>query len=153
MNKYFIFLDIDGVLNSIGTDILENAYIKRLSLIQKEFNAEIILISTWCELWEIKDDKAKEMRELLVNKLKEYNMNISEFCYDKKAKRGTSISKFLEKYKESKIHYVILDDWIYDDYTKNMRDHQILTTFFDEKRGGLQENDIKRAINILKESV
>lgn len=150
MDKYFIFLDIDGVLNSIGTNILDDTYIKRLSLIQKEFNAEIILISTWCELWEINDLKAVEMRELLTQKLKDYNMFISSFCYDSSAKRGISIFNFLEKYKEYKIHYLILDDWIYEDYIGNMKDHQILTSFFDSKNGGIKKSDIKKAINILK---
>ncbi len=150
LDKYFIFLDIDGVLNSIGTNILDDTYIKRLSLIQKEFNSEIILISTWCELWEINDLKAVEMRNLLTQKLKDYNMFISSFCYDSSAKRGTSIFNFLEKYKEDKVHYLILDDWIYEDYIGNMKDHQILTSFFDSKNGGIKESDIEKAINILK---
>lgn len=159
-----IFLDIDGVLNSekFWTEISQSgrwikaekegrnrdeqsalANIDRnavdlLNRIVKETDAEIVISSTW------KNDINLPYKLRYMGLIKPY-YGITP--YSNTRHRGTDIELWLDLYKEdnTEIKYVILDD------DTDMLEEQMPFFIHTDFRVGLTEQDVKKAIEILKD--
>ena len=119
-NKFAVFLDIDGVLNSPTTCKATPQHKKgvddlRIEVLAKAIgkykDAELILSSDWKDLREDNEDY-----EYLVSKLGEYGLEIAgktKERFGNKAKRGEGIMDYLEEHLEIK-EFVILDDNEFD---------------------------------------
>ena len=153
-----IFLDIDGVLNSLP--YFENMTSKNdfcelntdnvsiLAKIYHQNDAKIVLSSTWRFL---KDDiKPNLMYDYLIQTLSEYDMEIISVTPIISANRPKEIKAWLDNNNIYKvINYIIIDDDFskshYDKY--GLGDKLIQTKYFchDLSEGGLQEKHIKQA--------
>lgn len=121
--NFVVFLDVDGVLNSIttvkrtpdGYKGIDDARVEILAnTIKKYGGADIILSSDWKNMKQTDDDYL-----YLVSKLDMYGLSISGHTQDSKYKRGAGIINYLEAHPEIE-EYVILDDCKFDfnDYEK-----------------------------------
>lgn len=160
-----IFLDIDGVLNYrtckerlpnckyiVG---IEDSRIERLAKIVEATNAQIILTSTWKLNWTNEED---EQGIYLDRKLAKYGLHILDSTEDDEWNRWSGIKDYLDKHSKYIESYVILDDEIFPDYMiasglmnklkPEVEEHLVKTDFY-ASDGGLQEEDVQKAIDIL----
>ena len=118
-NKFVVFLDVDGVLNTLSTaesapsgkygiDFARVAVLSRAIKADKRNVADIVLTSDWKDLGANHKDYI-----YLVEKLKEYKLEISGHTDGGKIDRGAGIIRYLEAHPEIK-EYVILDDDRFD---------------------------------------
>lgn len=162
-----IFLDIDGVLNyrtckarcpNCSTLIgIEDSRVERLAKIVKATNAELVLTSTWKINWLREED---ELGIYLDKQLAKYRLHIIDFTEDDGWNRWSGIKDYLDRFSKIIESYVILDDEIFQDYviydglTSKLRPeiekHLVKTSFYSPD-GGLQEEDVQKAIDILNE--
>ena len=158
--RKIIFLDIDGVLNSMayfknvkevdGFNEISEFHLQKLSEIYHAAGAEIVLCSTWRTL-----QVDNEMYQYLVNSLDKYDMRISDKTPVIGMNRPLEIFSWLEDQSEE-VQFVILDDdYPTDEYEEyGLEDHLVRTVFycFEESEGGLQDTHVEKAIEILKSS-
>ena len=154
-----IFLDIDGVLNSLPYFEnmasknefceLNNDNVSILAKIYHQNDAKIVLSSTWRFLKD-KTGHAGDMYSYLIQTLSEYNMQIISITPIISANRPKEIKAWLDNNNIYKvINYIIIDDDFskshYDKY--GLGDKLIQTKYFchDLSEGGLQEKHIKQA--------
>lgn len=159
MNKY-IFLDIDGVLNSKewfeqnkhikGYTEINPEKVKLLKEIADCTDAKIILSSTWRDLAAHDDEPEHEMYTYLINSLKEFGLSISDHTPYIQQNRPQEIKTWLEKNANKGDCYVSLDDdYSYEAYGKyEIEDHLVKTSFY-EPNGGLRQEHVDKAIQIL----
>ena len=160
MNKY-IFLDIDGVLNSMDW-FKQNKHVKGYMEINpdkvrmlKEIvdctGAKIILSSTWRSLAAHDDKPEHEMYTYLKTSLEEFGLSISDQTPYIQQNRPQEIKAWLENNtNEQDVHYVSLDDdYSYDAYKEYGIEECLLKTSFYESNGGLMKEHVKKAIKIL----
>lgn len=129
-----IFLDIDGVLNTIKTEELapsgfigvEDMPIKNLKKIIEETNAKIVLISTWKNEWSKSIGYKGEDFKYLEQRLNEFNITIFDKTNDCIYNRGEGIKKYLYYHPEI-TNWVVIDDIIFDDYNDEISKHFIHT--------------------------
>ena len=160
-----IFLDIDGVLNyrtckarcpNCSTLIgIEDSRVERLARIVKATNAKLVLTSTWKLNW---IDEEDEQGIYLDRQLAKYGLHIIDSTEDDGWNRWTGIKNYLDMFSECIESYVILDDEIFQDYViasglmsklrPEVEEHLVKTNFYSSD-GGLQEEDIQKAIDIL----
>jgi hypothetical protein len=150
-----IFLDIDGVLNCAGSAsklILEDGLvykgidkerILRLKELVDKTNAIVVLTSTWRHHLYKNDRVDKYMRQ----RFKRYGIKIYSCVDYYKNNRGAGIELWLSEHPEVEEWVVIDDEW-FPDFSAEISKH-IVTTSFNEERGGLQERHVKKACNIL----
>ncbi len=150
---YLIFLDVDGVINSIRK--LKEVYeltgiphsginypfdeicLTNLKKIVEETDAKIVITSTW--------RKHEDHMKVLLNKLKEYELDSKVIgCTLDYNNRETEIINFLLRF-EKMPNYVILDD---DACFKECIEHFVKT----ETRVGLTLDNAIEGIRILKKS-
>lgn len=164
----YIFLDVDGVLNSSAyfdslrannkiNDFIEiNEFnVKMLAEIYHQCNAKIVLASTWKEL----DNKTSELPSRMYNYLEEtlrkYDMEIFSKTPDVNGNRPAEIAEWLVCNGNKDDKFVILDDdYSIKDYTKvNLGGHIVKTKYFCNslEEGGLQQEHVEMAIAILSE--
>ena len=152
-----IFLDIDGVLNSLPyskqTNEELNPYtLTLLSKIYHKYDCQIVLASTWRELKDIPE--CADVWNYLIDNLQKYDMKIFDITPMINNNRPKEIAEWLKNH--SWTNYVILDDdFPIEDYKKHHLDkHLIKTIFFtdDISEGGLQEKHVKQAIKIFESS-
>ena len=109
-NQSVIYLDIDGVLNrgatlhkeELSLDLIEN-----LSILTKETQSKIVLVSSWRNFFEGTVPKNKKAK-LLVDNFKKYNIKIEEIFPKSNENRSEEILNHIRK-NEIK-NFVILDD-------------------------------------------
>lgn len=138
-----IFLDVDGVLNSINA--LKEAYYKdkrpysgydypfdskclnNLKYLVYKTNSYLVITSTW--------RMHQEGREILLNELKKYDLDTRVIGYTDvlHQSRGEEIKAYLEKLGKD-VKYIILDD---DNDFEGLEDYLVQTDFLD----GLTEED------------
>lgn len=116
--KFVIFLDVDGVLNSkttvkqtpMGYRGIDEARVKMLAdAISKYGGGKIVLSSDWKEL---KPDEADYV--YLSSKLEKYGLKISGKTVDCRHNgRGAGILNYMEEHSEIE-EFVILDDNLFD---------------------------------------
>jgi hypothetical protein len=150
-----IFLDVDGVLNCIESKSRQGCYIgiddirvKRLKEIVDKTGARIVLTSTWKLGWEVTDKECmKEGGKYLDRKMKRQNLTILDKTYDQGWNRGFGITHYLNTHDVGT--WVVLDDEIFKDYeAEGILPHLVKTNFYDEN-GGIQEEHVKKAIELL----
>lgn len=163
-----IFLDIDGVLNSLpymesvkyknGENSISNFHVKMLSKLYHKFDAKIVLTSTWRELDDSSDETCYKVYKYLVDSLAFYNMDIYSKTPVIENNRPLEIATWLDSRTDKDvINFVILDDDFskedYDLYglSKNL----VHTTFFGKNisDSGLQQSHIDKAIIILNKQI
>lgn len=162
-----IFLDVDGVLNSIddlmeyteknnikGGIVYDDIADKRLKLLKQlvdKTNAEIVISSSWRIPW-LRNGKPKILNPegllyKLTKKLSDYNLtyiDVTPHLYDITTRfyRGDEIRTWLLEHPEVET-FVILDDE--DDMCEFTETNLIKTTY----QHGLQQEDVDKAIKIL----
>ena len=137
-NKFVIFLDVDGVLNTKttvqrtpqGYTGIDNARVELLAnAIKKYGGADLILSSDWKEMKSTDEDY-----RYLVSKLSKYGLIISGQTKDVHHARGAGIITYMEKHSEIE-EYIILDDCTFDfrDYER-MWERLLLTDGLERAR-------------------
>ena len=132
-----IFLDIDGVLNSINdkfSQTLETqSHLSLLGELVKKTNAKIVLSSSWRGI--------PSLRKLVENKMKSINTEVIGATRSLPGTRGSEIKDWMkDKDIES---FVILDD---DKDMDEMTETNLVLT---DSNKGLQKEDIEKALKIL----
>ena len=161
-----IFLDIDGVLNSmayyeynkkIGKKAKEisDYHLQMLAKIYHSCNAKIVLSSTWRQLDCDDNVTCMKMYQYLVDELARYDMEIISKTPVINMNRPLEIKTWLyNRMDRDEINFVSLDDDFskdkYDEY--GIGDCLIKTEFFcaDMSEGGLQQKHVDEAIAILR---
>lgn len=161
MERY-VFLDVDGVLNSMadfaesedsGKELFEE-HIERLSRIVLP-DAQIILSSTWRSLYGDEHPTATRMIKTLDDSLEAYGMYISDITEIISYKRPLEIWWYLKRHNLNRedVKFVILDDdFQKEDYDKyRIGEHLVQTRYFCNHtcEGGIQEEHVKAAYRIL----
>ncbi len=146
-----IFLDFDGVLNSdryvrncghFGV-IIDPTRMELLKQIVNATDAEIVLTTSWREHWSPIEYDCDETGILINSIFKQYNLKIFDKTPQLTFKREQEIKKWLDDLPNVE-SFVVLDDKILS--APFLTDHFVLTADF---RDGLDEDDVKRAIEIL----
>ena len=151
-----VFLDVDGVLNYdsckekfngyIGVD---DALIERLARIVKSANAQIVLVSSWKELWleDMPPGEIHPMAKYLLGKLRKQGLHLADRTEDDGWDRGKGIKKWIRHVSASNINnWVVLDDEVFKDYdSEGIIPHLVKTNYF----VGLTDEDVELAIKIL----
>lgn len=149
-----IFLDIDGVLNSVAYDRIRgkdegNIDETRLPLLKRlidETQALIVLSSSWRKHWERDIDKCDNIGKEVIATFAKYNL----YIYDKtkcliNQDRAEEIRVWLSNHNSVK-SYVIFDDIVFG-WGADLQIHLIKTN---PRIGhGLEERHIQEAIRIL----
>lgn len=169
MTKY-IFLDIDGVLNSEHTlnkscenmdqkiaSIINDQLVKNLSYLVKKTDAKIILSSSWRTYF---DKNINEPRNIfgiiLVHSLNKYGLKLHDMTPYPKGpfsnERGLEIKTYIDK--NNIKDYLVIDDEEFSDFSTHLdMSRFIQTTFGDEtttiENEGLNINVAEKAIEIL----
>ena len=146
-----IFLDVDGVLNSIEyltekhnelkrtlkqEEMLDTVCIKNLKQIVDKTNARIVITSSWkiCDL------------DILIKVFSKYNLQVYDATINYGDKRGKEIREWLDNNKDVN-NYIIIDDDFFKDYV-GIEDKIIQTSMY--KGRGLNITHVKEAIEKLK---
>lgn len=147
-----IFLDVDGVMNSIHNEWLDLKCVDNLNLIVEATGAKVVISSSWRDGW-YKEEEMKYMvspeMAALENAMNERGMEI----YDKTRPqftgvmdfRGNQIKDYLKEYKDEVEAFVIIDDLFFPDFGP-LKDWLVLT---DYDEGGLTVEKAQEAIYIL----
>lgn len=169
MTKY-IFLDIDGVLNSEHTlnkscenmdqkiaSIISDQLVKNLSYLVKKTDAKIVLSSSWRTYFDKNiNDPRNIFGMILVHSLNKYGLKLHDMTpYPKglySSERGLEIKNYIDKHNIE--DYVVIDDEEFSDFSTHLdMSRFIQTTFGDEntsiKEEGLNKKVAKKAIEIL----
>ncbi len=151
-----IFLDVDGVLNSIDSEDMFKCFIgidysgvKLLKQIVDATGAEIVLVSTWKLSWE-KDGQSRpdSLGSYLDTRLAEEELIIIDKTEGRMCYRGHGIVDWLSDHPAES--WVVLDDEIFEDYEEcGIMPHLVKTDFYD---GGLKEKHVELAINLLNKT-
>lgn len=160
-----IFLDVDGVLNSMvyfkknkgsgkGSAEINDYNLQMLAKIYHACDAKIVLSSSWRTLDDESDIHVYWMYEYLVNELARYDMKIISKTPVVGSNRPLEIKTWLDRrVDKDKIKFVSLDDDFskdkYDEY--GIGDCLVKTSFYcdESSEGGLQQEHVDKAIEIL----
>lgn len=151
-----IFLDIDGVLNSIDSEDhfhcfigLDYSGIKLLREIVDTTGAEIVLVSTWKLSWDKDKSRLDSLGAYLDERLAEEGLTVLDKTGGSMNERGHGIIDWLSEHPAES--WIVLDDEIFEDYEEcGILSHLVKTSFYD---GGLKDKHVEMAINLLnKES-
>lgn len=146
-----IFLDVDGVLNSLTTIEttpdnyrgIEQSKVALLKNLVDETDAVLVLISDWKTGWESEDkDNQDSLANYLDECLAKEGLEIYDCTYEARRKdRGKGISEWLHEHKVKK--WIVLDDETFDDFEKyHISEHLVLTAEY----FGLTEDDVEEAL-------
>lgn len=146
-----IFLDFDGVLNSdryvrnssrYGL-IIDPSRMVLLKQIVDATGAKIVLSTSWREHWGITESDCDEIGMEINQIFEQSKMKVFDKTPRLKCNREQEILQWL-KDTPSVTNFVILDDRFI--HHNLLNDHFVLTS---NLRNGLDENDVKKAIQIL----
>lgn len=152
INMKVVFLDFDGVLNSVSYCRLHHepgipidpTRMALLRKIIKATDAEIVLSTSWKEHWDVDpnqcDDIGKEINRIFYH----HGIRVYDKISDVEKSRSVNIARWLSAHKEVTC-FVVLDDMSMDEGV--LKNHCVLTS---RLRNGLDEEDAERAIEILK---
>ena len=162
MTKY-IFLDIDGVLNSEHTwnnkmsNCINHKYLENLRTIVEKTDAKIILSSSWRVYF---GEYTKEPRNTfaiyLVTALAKHNLKLHDMTPFIKGQfsneRGLEIKTYIDQHKIT--DYVIIDDEEFSDFKTHLDMSRFIQTNFGNKtttieNEGLNKKIAEKAIEIL----
>lgn len=146
-----LFLDFDGVLNG-------DAYVRRqgrcgvlldpekLALLKRIIDAtdtKIVLSTSWREHWSPMREECDEIGEEINRIFRRHGMEIYDKTPNKTMGREKNMRRWLEDHPRV-THYAALDDQFLE--ADFLKDHFVLTS---NLRGGLDEEDVQKAISIL----
>ena len=158
--RKIVFLDIDGVLNSAdyfdqaknckGYSEINPEQVKLLKEIVDRTGADIVLSSTWRDLAQRENEPEHPMYTYLTDTLKEYGMEIIDHTPHIGQDRPKEIKAWLDNQQDKDIRFVSLDD----DFPKHKYDEAgigdcLVRTSFYEKYGGLRQEHVEKAVEIL----
>lgn len=153
-----IFLDIDGVLNNqfsksrcgqfIGID---NDKVKLLRKIVDATGAKIVLSSTWRLGYNRAGYCLDKNHKYMNNKLRKQELRIYSVTPNLHGDcRGAEINQWLKEHKHENIeNWVVLDDEFFPDFNAYDIPQHLVETFFYSEYGGLTEEHVEKAIDIL----
>lgn len=163
-----VFLDIDGVLNSMPYfesikdkrdrthNEIDESKLPLLKRIVEENNAHIVLSSTWRDLDHEEETYCYAMWQYLINSLAKYDMKIMSKTPLIAQKRPLEIKTWLDnRVDKEDIKWISLDDDCseedYEEY--GIGGHLVHTKFFtyDINDGGLQEKHVALARQLFQE--
>lgn len=158
--RKIIFLDIDGVLNSVdyfdqtkhcdGYSEINPEQVKLLKEIIDRTGAEIVLSSTWRNLAKRKDESEHQMYTYLTDTLQEYGLEIIDHTPYIDQDRPKEIKAWLDAQPDKDIRFVSIDDdYPQHEYDKFGIGDCLVKTSYYEKNGGLRKEHVKKAIEIL----
>lgn len=160
--RKIVFLDIDGVLNSVdyfeqvkdrkGYKEINPEKVKLLKEIVDRTESEIVLSSTWRDLGKRKNEPEHPMYTYLVDTLKAYGMEIIEHTPYIGQDRPKEIKAWLDNQQDKDIQFVSLDD----DFSQQKYDevgigNYLVRTSFYKKDGGLRREHVEKAVEILNQ--
>ena len=152
-----IFLDIDGVLNDdrtrercCGVPGISPEKVRLLKYIVDQTRAQIVLISTWKDLWDYKDKNAQDnMGIYLDGQLAAEGLKIIAKTQDEGYNRGQGIMDYL--YDNPTDAWVVLDDDVFQDYEElGILPHLVQTSWTE---GGLTRELAMQAVHMIDEQV
>lgn len=157
-----IFLDVDGVLNELGSTSrccgmlgVDEDKVKRLSDIVMRTKAVIVLTSTWKSDWfrcEYEED-LPTMGLYLQQKLRKYGVHILDKTTDVEwSKRGDGIKRWMNECKVPIESFCIIDDETFDYEEEGLMDRLVKTSFYGDV-GGLHTSHVERAIELLNNTI
>lgn len=167
----YIFLDIDGVLNSqdyvlshIDEDCrIDKSKVKLLAKLVKKYDARIILSSSWRIRFEDNGEISKSNHSaavLLKTLFNQYNIDIfgktkngignngKDIWYYDQGQRAEEIREYINTNLTENDNYIIFDDEDYGKTLKEFGKHFIQTTW----QKGLTEKSIKEAEYVLQKN-
>lgn len=152
MSSKIIFLDVDGVLNSIDSEDhiggcigIDYSGVKLLREIVDKTGAEIVLVSSWKRGWH-KTGPTSRLAYYLEARLEQESLSIVDKTEDSITNRGEGIHNWLLEHPEVE-SWIILDDEVFEDYEQyGCMPHLVKTDFYD---GGLKEKHVEQAISLL----
>ena len=135
-----IFLDVDGVLNSIqdrfSWTIESDKHLILLACIVRRTDAKIVVSSSWRIL--------DSTLGVLKRRLEDFSMSIyGKTCYSRHGIRGLEIKEWLDNHNDIE-SFVILDDEVSD--IKEYFPNNFVQT---SMKIGLQKEDVEKCIHIL----
>lgn len=156
MGRY-IFLDIDGVLNSDSTAEyspdrfigVSDENIIVLKQILDITGAKIILSSTWRFDWEINYDKCAPDGKYLTDRLREFGIEINDKILGEDSPyRGGEINSYVKQHNLK--NWIVIDDEYFLDFHKYNIEEEgenayLLRTNY---KYGLQPSDIEKVKNL-----
>lgn len=162
-----IFLDVDGVLNSMAYfkslglkntrqeyDDISDFHLKMLAEIYHACDAKIVLSSTWRQLGNKSSENVHPQYQYLIDCLSKYDMEIISETPIINMNRPLEILTWINRREDKQdIRFVSLDDDFSEKHYENYGIGECLvkTRFFCEKisEGGLQKEHVEKAISIL----
>lgn len=150
-----IFLDIDGVLNCLGSTSrspsgyvgVDDDKLNRLRTIVGITGAKIVLCSTWKDSWEKDPDLCDPEGSYLNRKFKRHGLHIWDKTSDHKFDRGRGIIKYLNRIGPQNVSsWIVMDDWAFSDYEECGILPRLIHT---DELLGLTDQDVKRAADLL----
>lgn len=160
MDNRIIFLDIDGVLNcekskskcpSTGDPVgIDTDKIRRLKRIVDETGAEVVLISSWKDFYEVGAYKQEHrIGKYMNNKFRKFGIKIKDKTFGRGyVFRSKGILDWLKTHPEV-TNFVILDDEEFFGYDQPPLKDYVIHTFW--KGNGLTEASANMAIKMLKD--
>ena len=154
-----IFLDIDGVVNSMysrsrcqGYTGIDDDKVILLKQIVDATEANIVLSSTWRLGYNKAGHHLEKMGDYLKKKLAKHQLEVYDVTPDFGKRgwlRGEEILDWLVKHPDVD-RYLILDDEEYDFYKigHEITDYWIQTEYYSDF-GGLQDEHVRKAIEML----
>ena len=154
MTKY-IFLDIDGVLNSEHTwdDKMSNficdQYLENLRNIVEKTEAKIILSSSWRVYF---GEYTKEPRNIfaihLVQALAKHNLKLHDMTPCIKGKfsneRGLEIRTYIDKHNIK--DYVVIDDEEFSDFRTHLDMSKFIQTKFGKENTSIEDEGLSKEV-------
>ena len=150
-----IFLDVDGVLNSVDTSEvfqgfvgIDDKLVSKLRKIVRATGAQIVLSSSWKHDWEPLDkDKQNKYGDYFDQKLKKYLLSAVDKTREANSEcRGEGIIEWVGT------QFIILDDEWFDFKELGLQSRVIKTEFYDEN-GGLTDDHVELAIELLNSEI
>lgn len=156
-----IFLDVDGVLNSMdwfdknkgkkGYTEINPKKVELLKEIVDKTNAKIVLSSTWRSLVKNEHEEEHPMYSYLVETLRKYGMEVFSSTPYIGNNRPKEIKAWLESQSEEMRFISLDDDFFPSEYRKYGIENCLVKTSFYEKDGGLRKEHVEKSIKLLNE--
>lgn len=148
-----IFLDVDGVLNTLFTKDkigkytgIDNRKIPLLKELAESLNADIVLTSSWKEGWRKEDkDIQDDFANTLDERLAMYDLVIADRTYDSGENRGEGILNWISCHGPIP-SYIILDDGKFDFRKTGIMKHLVQTSIL----GGLTDYQLRYVLKHMK---
>lgn len=134
-----IFLDIDGVLNQLQRNHIDNACVARLSKIVKKLDGKVVLTSSWRIGYSNFGTCAPHI-EKLKKMFRSFSIDIVGRT-DKLGDRTVEIVKYIEKYGIDM--YIVIDDDV-DEFKTGL----LKNTYIVNSKTGLTDKDVSKILKM-----